>query len=296
MPMPPTHLGRIHVPSKKTIKKPAKKPAAKVTKPAARAAATKSPKPAAGGMKPIHAAKPAAPVVPQSPPPPTKKHPNRVPPPPIGKNAPRPMPKKEPVDEKAKKAPKIDYSTALSVAAVAMNQKTDQTGYVMVNGRRVRVLSAKAASFPSRRSKAAAAAKEKPAEEVDVSAIRTKLSAKDLDQYREILLRTRNELIGRVDSLEDEALRSSGGNLSNMPLHMADVGTDTFDQEFALNLAASDREKLNEIDAALQRIQDRTYGVCQLTGKPIPKARLDANPLAKHTVEAARLVERGVAR
>ena len=52
--------------------------------------------------------------------------------------------------------------------------------------------------------------------------------------------------------LEDEALRSSGGNLSNMPLHMADVGTDTFDQEFALNLAASDREKLAEIDAALR--------------------------------------------
>jgi len=142
-----------------------------------------------------------------------------------------------------------------------------------------------------------AAAKAKAAEEaIDVSEIRTKLSAKELEGYREVLLRSRMELVGRVDSLEDEALRSSGGNLSNMPLHMADVGTDTFDQEFALNMAASDREKLAEIDAALQRIADRTYGVCQITGKPIPKARLDANPLAKYTVEAARLVERGVAR
>ncbi len=286
------------MPSKKPTRKPVAK--AKPAKPAKPAAAAKpSMKPLARGMKPIHAAKPAASVVPSSPPPPTKKHPNRVPPPPIGKNAPRPMPKKEPVEEKGKKTPKIDYATALSVAAVAVQQKADSSGYVMVNGRRVRMLSGKAAATTKKTSKsaaAAAAAKAKAEEAVDVSAIRTKLSEKDLEAYREVLLRSRYELVGRVDSLEDEALRSSGGNLSNMPLHMADVGTDTFDQEFALNLAASDREKLNEIDAALQRIADRTYGVCQITGKTIPKARLDANPLAKHTVEAARLVERGVAR
>jgi RNA polymerase-binding transcription factor DksA len=208
------------------------------------------------------------------------------------------MPKKEPVEEKGKKTPKIDYATALSVAAVAVQQKADSSGYVMVNGRRVRMLSGKNVPTKKKSSKASeAAAKAKAAEEaIDVSEIRTKLSAKELEGYREVLLRSRLELIGRVDSLEDEALRSSGGNLSNMPLHMADVGTDTFDQEFALNMAASDREKLAEIDAALQRITDRTYGVCQITGKPIPKARLDANPLAKYTVEAARLVERGVAR
>jgi DnaK suppressor protein len=284
------------VPSKKPTRKPAAKAKpAKTAKPAA--AAKPAMKPLARGMKPINTAKPAVAVVPSSPPPPTKKHPNRVPPPPIGKNAPRPMPKKEPVEEKGKKTPKIDYATALSVAAVAVQQKADASGYVMVNGRRVRMLSGKAAAGTKKSTKAsAAAAKAKVEEAVDVSSLRTKLSDKDLESYRELLLRSRYELVGRVDSLEDEALRSSGGNLSNMPLHMADVGTDTFDQEFALNLAASDREKLNEIDAALQRIADRTYGVCQITGKPIPKARLDANPLAKHTVEAARLVERGVAR
>jgi RNA polymerase-binding transcription factor DksA len=284
------------VPSKKPTKKsaPKAKASAKSAKPAAKAGM----KPLSGGMKPINSAKPTVAVVPSSPPPPTKKHPNRVPPPPIGKNAPRPMPKKEPVEEKGKKTPKIDYATALSVAAVAVQQKADSSGYVMVNGRRVRMLSGKNVPTTKKSSKASeAAAKAKAAEEaIDVSKIRTKLSAKELEGYREVLLRSRMELVGRVDSLEDEALRSSGGNLSNMPLHMADVGTDTFDQEFALNMAASDREKLAEIDAALQRIADRTYGVCQITGKPIPKARLDANPLAKYTVEAARLVERGVAR
>jgi len=295
------------VPSKKPVKKSAPKgktvkaaetAKSKPTKSVKSAKPTKAPesKPAKPGMKPINTSKPVVAVVPSSPPPPTKKHPNRVPPPPIGKNAPRPMPKKEPVEEKGKKTPKIDYSTALSVAKVAVSQKADNAGYVMVNGRRVRMLSAKAAVISKKKSKASDAAKAKAEEEVDVSAIRTKLPAKDLEQYREVLMRSRYELIGRVDNLEDEALRSSGGNLSNMPLHMADVGTDTFDQEFALNMAASDREKLNEIDAALQRIRDLTYGVCQLTGKPIPKARLDANPLAKYTVEAARLIERGVAR
>lgn len=288
------------MPSKKPTKKsaPKAKASAKSSKPAAKAGM----KPLSGGMKPINTAKPAVSVVPSSPPPPTKKHPNRVPPPPIGKNAPRPMPKKEPVEEKGKKTPKIDYATALSVAAVAVQQKADSSGYVMVNGRRVRMLSGKNVPTTKKSSKASEAAakakaKAKAAEEaIDVSEIRTKLSAKELEGYREVLRRSRMELVGRVDSLEDEALRSSGGNLSNMPLHMADVGTDTFDQEFALNMAASDREKLAEIDAALQRITDRTYGVCQITGKPIPKARLDANPLAKYTVEAARLVERGVAR
>ena len=249
------------------------------------------------GMKPINTAKPVVAVVPSSPPPPTKKHPNRVPPPPIGKNAPRPMPKKEPVEEKGKKTPKIDYATALSVAAVAMVQKADSAGRVMVNGRHVRILSGKAAFSNKKKTKSAAAiAKAKTEENVDVSTIRTKLSQKDLDAYRDILLASRRELIGRVEGLEDEALRSNGGNLSNMPLHMADVGTDTFDQDFALNMVASDRETLVEIDVALRRISDKIYGVCQLTGKPIPKARLDANPLAVFTVEAARLFERGVAK
>jgi len=331
VPFNPRTLGTIQVPSKKPTKKSDSKANAskanaskgkpsKLIKPAKGAAIAKGAKPATmqkgakpatmqkggkpsetskpikPGMKPINTSKPVIAMVPSSPPPPTKKHPNRVPPPPIGKNAPRPMPKKEPVEEKGKKTPKIDYSTALSVAAVAVRQQADHAGYVMVNGRRVRMLSGKAGAISKKRSKASAAAKAKTLDDVDISAIRTKLLPKDLEQYRQVLLQSRYELIGRVDNLEDEALRSSGGNLSNMPLHMADVGTDTFDQEFALNMAASDRETLNEITAALLRIADHSYGVCQITGKPIPKARLDANPLAKHTVEAARLVERGVAR
>ncbi len=79
-----------------------------------------------------------------------------------------------------------------------------------------------------------------------------------------------------------------------MPIHMADIGTDTYDQDFILGLAETERQGLREIDEALQRIESRTFGICQMTGKPIPKARLNAKPWAKYTIEAAREVERGL--
>ena len=122
-----------------------------------------------------------------------------------------------------------------------------------------------------------------------------KLSKKDLDKYRDLLILRRREIMGMVSGLETEALRSSGGNLSNMPVHMADVGSDVFEQDFTLGMAATEREMVVQIDAALQRIEDRTYGVCQSTGKAIPKTRLNAKPWAKYTVEAARAAERGLA-
>jgi RNA polymerase-binding transcription factor DksA len=61
-----------------------------------------------------------------------------------------------------------------------------------------------------------------------------------------------------------------------------------------LSLAEAERRGLREIDEALQRIEERTYGICQMTGKPIPKARLKAKPWAKYTIEAAREIERGL--
>lgn len=233
------------------------------------------------------------------PPPPPKKSPSR------GKGITIIEPKRQAMKaaleaEKAAKASKkpsvkLDLANAKSVAAVAASIKADAQGYVVVNGRRVRVISTKASGGKRKKVKApppASSAPQLPSEQV-IQKTKTKLSKQDLDHYRDILLRHRRELVGRVTGLEDEALRSSGGNLSNMPLHPADIGTDTFDQDFALGMAATDRQLLQEIDEALERIEQRTYGVCQMTGKPIPKTRLDAKPWAKYTVEAARLVESG---
>ncbi|MCF7955838.1 MAG: TraR/DksA family transcriptional regulator, partial [Phycisphaerae bacterium] len=97
--------------------------------------------------------------------------------------------------------------------------------------------------------------------------------------------------------MEKEALNKSrleaGGDLSSMPIHMADMGTDNFEQEFSLGLLDGERKLLQEINLALHRINDGVYGLCEGTGKEIPKARLEAVPWAKYCIEYATMVEKG---
>ena len=120
------------------------------------------------------------------------------------------------------------------------------------------------------------------------------LGVRDLEHFRELLLAKRRELVGDMSSMEREALRSaSGTNLSNLPLHMADMGTDNYEQEFTLGLMEKDRNLLREINNALAKIQDGTYGICEGTGKPISKARLEAQPWARYSIEHARKLEQG---
>jgi DnaK suppressor protein len=118
------------------------------------------------------------------------------------------------------------------------------------------------------------------------------LSKHDLQYFRTLLLERRREIIGDVGSMESEAFKGDS-NLSNMPIHMADVGTDNFEQEFTLGLIESERQTLREIQEALVRVDNGTYGVCLGTGKPIPRVRLEAVPWAKYTIEYSRLLEAG---
>lgn len=122
------------------------------------------------------------------------------------------------------------------------------------------------------------------------------LSKKDLAHFRELLLEKRRELVGDMSSMEREALRTSGGsNLSTLPIHMADQGTDNYEQEFTLGLVEKDRVLLREINHALAKIQAGTYGICEGTGLPINRPRLEAQPWARHSIEYARQMEkRGV--
>lgn len=124
------------------------------------------------------------------------------------------------------------------------------------------------------------------------------LSADDIKQFKETLLEKRHEILNSVSEMEDETLRKSrldaSGDLSSMPIHMADLGTDNYEQEFALGLMDSERKMLHEIDSALQRIEDGAYGICEATGQPIPKARLIAQPWARYCVEYARMLEQGL--
>jgi len=113
-----------------------------------------------------------------------------------------------------------------------------------------------------------------------------------------MLLEKRREILRNVNEFEDEALKKSrldsSGDLSSMPIHMADLGSDNFEQEFALGLMDSEVRLLNEIDEALGRIEAGSYGICLGTGEQIPKARLEAKPWARYCVEYARMVEQGL--
>jgi len=119
----------------------------------------------------------------------------------------------------------------------------------------------------------------------------------EMKVYRDRLLALRARLRGDVDQMADAALNKSrseaNGDLSSMPIHMADLGTDNYEQEFALGLMDSERKILHEIDDALNRIAEGTYGICEGTGEPIPKARLEAQPWARYCVDYARMVEEG---
>jgi len=124
------------------------------------------------------------------------------------------------------------------------------------------------------------------------------LLVSEIERFRRILLAKRREIVGDVNEMHDEALKKSrldaAGDLSSMPIHMADLGTDNFEQEFALELMDSERKLLREIDDALERIANGTYGICEGTGKPIPKARLKAQPWARYSVEYAQKLEKGL--
>jgi len=119
----------------------------------------------------------------------------------------------------------------------------------------------------------------------------------ELDNYRRLLLALHTRLNGDVAHLADEAMRGSGGeasgSLSNTPIHMADLGTDNFEHEFTLGLLESEEKSLDEISAALQRIEQGSFGACEECHKPIPKARLHALPFTRHCVDCARKLQQG---
>lgn len=117
----------------------------------------------------------------------------------------------------------------------------------------------------------------------------------ELDSFQETLLSLRQRLSGDVSHLAEEAMRARGGeasgSLSNAPLHMADLGTDNFEQEFTLGLLQNQEQALTEIGDALERIRRGTFGRCEECQQAIPKARLQALPYTRHCVACARKLQ-----
>ncbi len=125
------------------------------------------------------------------------------------------------------------------------------------------------------------------------------MKAAELAQFKKALLEIREKLVGNVIHMEDEALGKSGheasGNLSNVPIHMADVGTDNYDRDLTIGLIQNGEDELRAIDEALEKIGKKTFGVCESEGcdKKISKARLTALPYAKLCIECQRREELG---
>ena len=126
---------------------------------------------------------------------------------------------------------------------------------------------------------------------------RAGLSDEDLAIFRDLLLEKRAELAGDVHNMQREALRSSDRNGENessaVRTHMADVGSDNWEQEFTLGLLDKDMALLREIDEALERIESGAYGRCLATERRITKQRLRAKPWAKYCIDYVRQVESG---
>ncbi len=113
------------------------------------------------------------------------------------------------------------------------------------------------------------------------------LTAKKLQTYRQNLIQRRSDVLEDVLSLEMGALRGSGDDATHKAFHPQEQGAEAFDQDFSLQLAASERQMLEEIDAAIRRIDQGTFGICEKTGAPIQEARLKAKPWARMCITAA---------
>ncbi|HEY1848417.1 MAG TPA: TraR/DksA C4-type zinc finger protein [Opitutaceae bacterium] len=115
-------------------------------------------------------------------------------------------------------------------------------------------------------------------------------------RYHKLLIDLRKHLTEGIERHSEETLKRSvkddAGDLSSYGQHMADAGTDTFDRDFALSLVSNEQEALSEIEAAIKRIRDGTYGICEITAKPISKERLLAVPFTRYSAEAQKQIER----
>ena len=124
-----------------------------------------------------------------------------------------------------------------------------------------------------------------------------KLSAKEGHEFRELLIQRRQLIEGDVNHMHDNTLNKSAatasGDLSTVPFHMADVGTDNYEHEFTLGLIENEEEELREIDEAIERLDSGDFGTCEICEKPIPKARLKVIPYARLCITCKRDEENG---
>jgi RNA polymerase-binding transcription factor DksA len=115
-----------------------------------------------------------------------------------------------------------------------------------------------------------------------------------LKRQQERLLQLRDGMLDSMSGVARDTLRAraEGSEASAFGMHQADAGSDAYDREFALSLLSQEQDALYEIEEALKRVEAGTYGICEMSGKPIPHARLEAIPFARFTVECQTQIEK----
>ena len=118
------------------------------------------------------------------------------------------------------------------------------------------------------------------------------MKAEEVAQYKKMLLSLRERLVGKVDFMQGETLKKSrqdaSGDLSNVPIHMADVGTDNYERDIMIELIQNGEEGVRSIDTALEKIEEGAFGICELCAKKINKERLKAVPYATLCIDCQR--------
>ncbi len=120
------------------------------------------------------------------------------------------------------------------------------------------------------------------------------LSKDQLKSFRQLLITERAKLAGEIKNIAHEASKSprdASGDLSAYTVHMADMAADTYERELSLNIVSSEQQILYQIDDALKRLDDGSYGVCQQCSQPITMSRLKAVPYASYCIECQRAKE-----
>lgn len=119
---------------------------------------------------------------------------------------------------------------------------------------------------------------------------------KDLDMYREKLLNLKDDVMAQIREISKDTLMKSqkdiSGDISGYSIHPADAASDSYERDFNLELVSNERRIVMEIDEALKRVEDGTYGICQMSGKPIKKLRLKAIPYAKYSKKCQEKIEK----
>lgn len=126
--------------------------------------------------------------------------------------------------------------------------------------------------------------------------MKKRFAKKELDFYKEKLFNFKDDVLAQIRDISKDTLMKSqkemSGDISGYGIHLADVATDNYERDFNLGLVSNERIIVLDIDAALKRIEDKTYGICDTCKKSIAKNRLNAIPHAKYCRKCKEKVEK----